>query len=94
VARRSKPEPDDVIFRWWQGEVIALFPKQAWPGYCATPGCVMSFMHVGQHGEANYRHIIRESKPATRKQFAELKKELESPPYGYNLVVRQRQNPR
>ena len=71
-----------VIFRKYkEGDVIALFPEIADspdPSYCS------SYQHIGQHGAADPL-IINETKRATPKEFAALKKELES--LGYNLQV-------
>lgn len=73
-----------VIFRWWKNEVIALFPAD--PG-TSEYDC-MSYMHVGQHSAADDRMIIRESRPATAAEYADLKAELES--IGYNLKIYRR----
>jgi hypothetical protein len=50
-------------------------------------GDLMScFAHVGQHGAAGHAwfYSMRPAKPA---EYAELKRELESEPYGYRLKV-------
>jgi hypothetical protein len=74
-----------VIFRKFKdGEIIAIFPElQANENkqYC------MSYLHVGQHGAADYC-LINGLKPATPEEFASLKEELES--IGYNLEVKKR----
>jgi hypothetical protein len=74
-------ELTQVVFRFWKGEVIALFP------YIIdnAKGHVMSYMHVGQHGGADYSGIIRDSRPATPSEMLPLYQELES--IGYNLQV-------
>jgi hypothetical protein len=67
---------DFVVFRRWQdhsGDVIALFPE--------TPADVHgrycdSFMHVGQHGAADYHGVIQHTVPVGPKQYAELAEEL------------------
>lgn len=65
----------NVVFRVFpQGDVIALF--------CGTasdrnPGNVMSYMRIGQHGEAS-RHLGRNLRLATPEQYAPLLRELRS----------------
>jgi len=46
----------------------------------------MSYVHVGQHGAADYNLVVGQSKPAQPAEYAELKAELEN--IGYNLEVR------
>jgi hypothetical protein len=75
-----------VMFRFWRGEIIALFPYII----ADHKGGVMSYMHVGQHGGADYNGIIKGSKPATPAQMLPLYEELES--IGYNLEVVKRRN--
>lgn len=81
-------EPETVVvFRKWRdtGEVIALFPQiDGGRGLCS------SFEHVGQHGGADYDGVISRTDPATEDEYADLKKELESEPYNYKLIVRKR----
>ena len=80
-----------VIFRKYPniegGEVIALFPEL--PGDMNADTC-SSFVHVGQHGAAHLRGCIDGTRPARPAEYADLKKELESAPYGYRLKVCQR----
>lgn len=73
-----------VIFRTFEnGEVIALFPElDEGSGLCA------SYVHVGQHGAANYSYVIRKTIPATPRKYRELLAELKS--IGYNLRVYRR----
>jgi len=47
-----------------------------------------SYESIGQHGAADYMHCLSATKPATPKEYASLKKELES--IGYNLKVMKR----
>lgn len=68
-----------VTFKMSEGEVIAFL----WDADANT-GNVMSYMHVGQHGEASL-DFYRECELATVAQYAELKRELES--IGYMLEV-------
>ena len=44
-----------VIFRKWKdtGEIIALFPEMK-----EERGLCNSYMHVGQHGSANYVYLV------------------------------------
>jgi hypothetical protein len=77
------------IFRVWKSRtgtgVIALFPEMVSDSnvfHCE------SFEHVGQHGAADPRFVMRASRPATRKEYADLRKELEG--RGYSVQVIQR----
>jgi hypothetical protein len=80
----SDQEVTRVVFRWWResDSVIALFPDIE-----DRHGLVSSYMHVGQHGPADYMGIIANSRPATPEEYTDLKRELESAPYNYNLKV-------
>lgn len=72
-----------VVFRVLGGDVIALFPEiDESNGHC------MSYMHMGQHGGADYSGIIKSSRRASPTEYASLKRELES--IGYSLKVRMR----
>ena len=76
-----------VVFRRFQdGDIIALFPEEAadYRGNCK------SYMHVGQHGAADYDGLIRITKQATPEEYASLVKELTNAPYHYDLDIRQR----
>lgn len=78
-------ETTDVIFRKFRdGEVIALFP-----GIAGTmdPWSCSSYMHVGQHGAAGLHSIAAHTKLASEREYAPLKRELESVPYEYRLRV-------
>lgn len=68
---------DSVAKEWW---VIAFFP-----GITATKGMVVSYAHVGQHGEATYKFYLA-CKPAKPKEYAKLKKELEQC-FGYRFKL-------
>lgn len=73
-----------VVFRWWTGSVIALFPGTDADGtgrYCD------SYQHIGQHSGADYHNIVRNSRPAKPAEYRVLKRELESAPYHYQLRV-------
>jgi len=84
-------EVTKVIFRvitgrYGKGEIIALFPEIA----NDSQGNCLSYMHVGQHGGADYLYMIQTSKLATPEQYAPLLQELES--LGYNLKVCKRRS--
>jgi hypothetical protein len=73
-----------VVFRTWKddGSVIALFPDLAVGG-----GCCESYQHVGQHGGADYGHVVSKSRPSTPAEYMALKMELARAPYNYKLRV-------
>ena len=76
-----------VIFRKFkEGDVIALFPELL----ANARGSCDSFMHVGQHGAADYDGLIAMTMPATPEEYASLRKELENEPYKYVLDIRKR----
>ena len=88
---KQDKEKTVVIFRFWWlqdggSDIIALFPYDI----AGFDGSVWSYMHVGQHGGADYNHIVNSSRPATPEEYADLKTELES--IGYNLEIRQKRN--
>jgi len=60
------------IYREFDGETIALWPDTVAgiQGYC------MSYSHVGQHGAANYIHVMKNSIPAKAEDIKVLRKEL------------------
>lgn len=71
-----------VIFRVEKdGTILAVFPYES---YKNRP-YVLYYAHFGQHGDGVYWGMIRDTKPATPDQYAELKAELEG--LGYNLKV-------
>ena len=69
-----------VIFKKFpDGDVIAFFPDEKWSyGQCA------SYVHMGQHGGADYG-LIRELKPAKPNEYAPLLRELEY--IGYDDLI-------
>jgi hypothetical protein len=83
VVKKKAPPKDKVIFRMFNGEVIALFPEQK-----ESRGNVNSYMHIGQHGGANYDLVMSKSKKATPSQYKDLKTELKS--IGYKLDVKEK----
>jgi hypothetical protein len=64
-----------------EGDTIAFFQNGT---YECNPGCVMSYQHIGQHGEAS-RDLQAELESATPAEIAILKAELES--IGYDVQV-------
>ena len=80
----------EVMFRrlkWEHGDnIMALFPYEIEN----HNGDVMSYMHIGQHGSANYNHCIDSTIPATPDEYKDLLKELET--IGYNLKIVKRRN--
>lgn len=75
----------EVIFRKWEGEIIALFPYEIYNAALYGYNTINSYMHIGQHSSADYNHIMEDSKPAKVNEYLGLKKELEN--IGYNLQV-------
>ncbi len=92
----SEREPTTVVvFRVWKwngrDSVIALFPHvPAVDPFIPGVSFCESYEHVGQHGSADYAGCVRRSRPATEVEYASLKHELESPPFGYVLKVQRR----
>ena len=74
-----------VVFRYWRGQVIALFPELVEH----NSRMVDSYMHIGQHGAADYAGIVQFSRAATPEEYQSLKDELEDG-FGYNLEIRQK----
>lgn len=76
-----------VIFRKWpDGDILALFPEiltDIYGYYC------QSYAHIGQYGAADYSHCIRKTRPATPREYAALKAELEG--LGYRLSIMNRE---
>lgn len=78
-----KKTPDD-------GEVIAFFPQTIHDGSC-NPGCVMSYMHNGQHGEASL-DFYEACTTCLEEDYADLLHELEGIYHDCDLVVVQVQD--
>lgn len=79
-----------VMHKRYGGEVLAVFPAEPWRGEHDPTGTVSCYAHVGQHGECEPWHVIAHSRPATPEEYADLRKELEGPPYGYRLKIYKR----
>lgn len=80
-----------VVFRKWkEGDVIALFPDEPWSRHDYT---TMSYMHVAQHGAADYADLIATTQPAREHEYQDLLSELQS--IGYkDLSIMQRTRPK
>lgn len=63
-----------VVFRKFKqgGDIIALFPEQT------SRLMVGSYMHVGQHSNADYNGVIAATTPATESEYVDLLAELKS----------------
>lgn len=64
-----------VIFRKFkkEGDIIAFLPCIQ-----ANKGMMLSYQHIGQHAEADYKGLLSITKLATAEEYASLAKELES----------------
>lgn len=90
-AKAKAPDaPTKVLFRWWQDEVIALFPQHA--GSTLHREQCLSYQRLGQHGSADLVGIIRTSRPATPAEYESLAKELRD--IGYRLDIAKRTGPK
>ena len=81
---KNNPEPDPVTSLegyWDNGEIIALFHDIEGHKH----DLVSSYMHIGQHGEANYQLVLSKTVPASEVEYSELHDELVV--IGYDLVV-------
>jgi hypothetical protein len=82
IMRASRSNPSGkaetpVIFRKFQGDIIALLPTI--PG--SSEYDCMSYEHVGQHGGADPGMVMRMSKPAKPSEYADLLAELKQVGY-------------
>ena len=74
-----------VIFRKWaNGDIIALFIDQLYNDP-RNLDSIMSYEHIGQHGEASFIAVLVQTDLAKPEEYAELQSELQS--LGYNLQV-------
>lgn len=83
IKRKSTPK-DKVVFRVFDGEVVALFPEDK----ADARGSVTSYSTIGQHSGANYDYVMSKSKKATPSQYKDLKSELTS--IGYKLDIKEK----
>jgi len=81
---RHRQTCDRVIFRRWKPEysyghadVIALMPDSKNGRYIA------SYMHTGQHGDADYAHVIRQTTRVSRTDPEVKRLETEMRQIGY-----------
>lgn len=77
-----------VVFRVWPSEnheVLALFPEL--PSDVEGLFC-SSYMHVGQHGGADYEGCIAKTRPARPEEYADLAEELKRIGYDLEIVSR------
>lgn len=81
--------PTRMIFRTFRkgGDVIALMPDLTHSAF-ANGGQVTSYQHLGQHGGADYPHVMRATRPATDEEVAPLLRELTSIGYRVNRITR------
>lgn len=71
---KSAVETTRVAFRKYpDGQIVALFSDIPWN---RKHGEVTSYMHIGQHGAADYHHVIAGTKPATEDEYTGLLAEL------------------
>ena len=78
-----------VLRRWRKGGgVIALFPDVL----ASMDGLLMSYQQVGQHGAADYQHVISKTLPVPVAEPDQERDELlaELQAIGYNPVGKQR----
>ena len=77
-----------VIFRKTNdNEIIAFFPEIE-----ASYGCIMSYMHIGQHGEASYDFYTCDTKMASESEYIDLFNELKLIYNDCELIVKQKIN--
>lgn len=80
-----------VIYRRYKSgnkSVVALFP--AIEGDCSG-GC-LSYEHVGQHGAANYNHVVAITTPADAQSADVIELHNELIGIGYKLRIAKRRN--
>lgn len=82
-------EQTPVIYRVWRdsGGTIALFPTI--PSSCDNWYEMQAYERVGQHGGADYNHVIRMTRLAKPEEYADLHRELTG--IGYDLRVYKRE---
>lgn len=86
-TRKSADETTRVVFRRYpDGQIIALFPDIPWNG---LRGEVTSYMHLGQHGAANYNRVVATTRPVRGNEYRDLLAELARVGYkNLNIVKR------
>ncbi|TIX43795.1 MAG: hypothetical protein E5V40_01765 [Mesorhizobium sp.] len=95
-AKRLVAEPiTPVLFRVHRApkthgdDVTAVFPAEPSD---MTGRYMTCYAHIGQHGACGWEWY-RRTRPATPAEYASLKAELESEPYGYRLKICRRIQP-
>ena len=84
IFRKYKPKHNFGV----EGTIVAVFPYDLYN----EKGNVNCYEFCGQHGEANYDHIINTmTTPASEEESADLKKHLEND-FGYNFRVMKKRN--
>jgi len=80
----------NVIFRKFNNkEVIALFPYEPYNRFDVDS--ITSYMHIGQHSEADYQSIMKDTKPCKfEHEYKDLMDELESVGYEDLNVIEKR----
>ena len=92
MTYQQDTEETPVIFRIERrkdGEVTAVFPCEPSDYEGRTMTC---YAHIGQHGGCSHE-FVSSGRRATPDEYADLKRELESAPYGYRLKVYKRVQP-
>lgn len=67
----------------FKGDVTAVFPTLPGTNEFWTASC---YAHIGQHGSCS-KDWYWTTRPATPEEYASLKRELESAPFGYRLKI-------
>lgn len=71
-------------------DVTAVFPCEPADYAGRTMSC---YAHIGQHSGCDFGWY-HQTRPAKPEEYADLKRELESAPYGYRLKVYQKITPK
>ena len=79
-----------VVFRTSKedGSVVALFPGMSHEtGDTSEHGTVLCYeQSIGQHGSADYAHVIAATRPATEEEYEDLAAELTDRGYRLRIV--------
>jgi len=82
----------DVIFRKEKdGCIVAVFPYNI-EGIYMNYAHILYYSHIGQHCCGLYSYALKETKPATKREYSDLKYELESDGYNLNVIKRRNYN--
>lgn len=80
-----------VVFRKYKdGDIIALFPEQT----NRNNYMIGSYMHVGQHSDADYNGVISQTVPAKESEYADLLSELKNIADYKNLRIMKKCRPK